>query len=1259
LQVLQAFLTIFETFVNTVTDVEIMGDIVEESIVESLQNQVDALTMNLPLGGLELISQDAELDFNALQQQLKDILIHIQATDLSNGSDVLAHVETLNELAPTWSKLNHVIQMLSGMRDNDLTAVAREFQNTLATATGGEAFLDPAVTVINEWIVELFSYISDPLDAIAVAAGDIGDFLKEMSERAGEGAQAVADQIETNIAKVNDLILQVELEVRRIEDRITDYIEQVDISHILDQGKAMCVSLSQTIESFFGEVQNTKVTLERTITDMAHRLDEDVADAFAALEEQIRDMLQLVVDQLERPDVKEALDAAREGIETFKTQIDEASLQPVFDLVIEQTNALEDEVKAIDTSTLGMPQKVAIKVGSKIIEAVKVDEILKPELMEAFEEIQEPIAQLVELLEEKFLIIDESINSFNPGTIATDLILNSEPYQWMISTLESLKPSTLLEPLKQAYYDLLEMAEQFNPDLLVNEVQKIYDDLTQLVVDVIDPEPLQTLISDSTRVAHVTLVDTRDNKIPEIKTTIQERVSLTSLLAGTGIEDITDSDIWTDIKWAMSGAYLDDVDAALMQAKNDLIATKTLLNSQSIHPLLEQVTAVVNRQLLSTATQINGKFTGLQQQLRDSATERQALTELYNQVLQSASGSPDLKRALERIDITLLNGIATGVDDTVSHFATTGGANENSDVGSLAAQLNAVKNMIITEVTGVEDPNASFWTMANDELVLDKAQIDNLPETIFDYQIKQPIDRIIKAPDNGGDDKNFYTEIQPIKPLANNIELILQEIENAPARIDELVKLVLDSLEDNITLTLTTTIHAVDTFEDALNGLLTQVYDKIQEILDELSPTWLLNYFVEEDFADTQLLEIVGNQLPSVTAEAVSIPFTSEQDLVEEAQQQALRDILTSLDGNPVNQITITSYTAIQGKQEAHNLLWSELRAFNLRQYIRELADSEYRDQLRDTKFELQFQGGLGADHQQEDGDRYVDITVTSTPLPNEAEGQALSQSDAKGLLPIAIAMIQPGSDSIAAALSNQYTETERGLLKSRILTSDGRVKPISESTQTALLIRLNQALKDATLCSDRNINLVQNIIDQRIGELEASTIGQELPETDADVEKLTSDISELCHKQALQSQLIIAKSQRDNNNPSTIVRANRILMEAYYGEHIEMSMQSLFPFILQQASTLYPDQLVVTLDETHASLVEQIANLPIQLIKEPLDDEFNRVRQILFNSFDIASVFTSLNLKIDVIDEDLELGLDRLSVTYRQLLSTFEQVAS
>jgi hypothetical protein len=117
--------------------------------------------------------------------------------------------------------------------------------------------------------------------------------------------------------------------------------------------------------------------------------------------------------------------------------------------------------------------------------------------------------------------------------------------------------------------------------------------------------------------------------------------------------------------------------------------------------------------------------------------------------------------------------------------------------------------------------------------------------------------------------------------------------------------------------------------------------------------------------------------------------------------------------------------------------------------------------------------------------------------------------------------------------------------------------------------------------------------------------------------------------------------------------------MEAYYGEHIEMSMQSLFPFILQQASTLYPDQLVVTLDETHASLVEQIANLPIQLIKEPLDDEFNRVRQILFNSFDIASVFTSLNLKIDVIDEDLELGLDRLSVTYRQLLSTFEQVAS
>jgi hypothetical protein len=88
-----------------------------------------------------------------------------------------------------------------------------------------------------------------------------------------------------------------------------------------------------------------------------------------------------------REDVQRLLQQVREGIEKFKEIIDQASFQPVFDLVLTKTGEMENNIKAIDVASMSVPQRTALKVGATVLREVRVDEIVKPEILEAFEEI--------------------------------------------------------------------------------------------------------------------------------------------------------------------------------------------------------------------------------------------------------------------------------------------------------------------------------------------------------------------------------------------------------------------------------------------------------------------------------------------------------------------------------------------------------------------------------------------------------------------------------------------------------------------------------------------------------------------------------------------------------------------------------------------------------------------------------------------------------------------------------------------------------
>ena len=104
------------------------------------------------------------------------------------------------------------------------------------------------------------------------------------------------------------------------------------------------------------------------------------------------------------------------------------------------------------------------------------------------------------------------------------------------------------------------------------------------------------------------------------------------------------------------------------------------------------------------------------------------------------------------------------------------------------------------------------------------------------------------------------------------------------------------------------------------------------------------------------------------------------------------------------------------------------------------------------------------------------------------------------------------------------------------------------------------------------------------------------------------------------------------------------------------MSIQSLHPYLVAQISMLYPEKTVERIDKIYSEIVIKIQTLPKQMIADPLDDEFNKIKAILKENFDISGIFIVLENKMDGMDEDLSEGLDRLSLVYKKLLGTFNQ---
>lgn len=1074
LRLLHLLLRLADAFVATVTDTDQLLEITIQSLREIYSQQITALQSSLPVYALDQASRslgeaDTPAAFSRRYRLLLDQIETLGAADIDRLKQILSTGR--NDLIPTLNAFNRFHGTLAALPANDTAVLQAKLDPVLDLTAADEVFLQQYFDQAAAQAHEVLAAIASPVKQIGDMAEQVSVYLKQAVAQAETTAQTVATQIESNLHKVEELLQRVRTTVEDIEQQIQSFIEKLEIGPLVSKAKAGCQQIGAAVEQFFAQVETLKRKLDEMVKQVEENTDQQLTQAFKDAETRLRELLGQISGVLERPEVKDALEQARQGIDKFKTTLDQASLKPVFDLVIDNTGRLETSVKSLDVARMSTPQKTALKVGVKIIEQVKVDEVIKPELLDAFEQIRAPLAELITLLKEKALEIEKIIDAFNPGTVVNQFIVTAEPYQQLLNLLDEFLPSKLLAPLKDANEALTGVVRQLDPNILIDAVQQLYDQLAGLL-EIVNPALLNRLIGDATEVAVSRLGHLRDQELDAVIAEVKKLISLARLLEASGLSEIADADFWTLLQDILGGACLEEIDTAIATVEQQLEALAATLDFGGPQALLAATVTSIEQQLTVSAEFIATRAEELEAHFD---REGETLTQLEQRrlaLLKKTPVFPEVTALLGELELAPVLQLQTTTTAVVSMAP--------ADLTTALQAINAVLQPKVDTLRGL-----SAQTF-QDSAVL-----------IFRRQLSEPVNHLITA---------IRTELQPFTDALNNIQGILTTVLELPAQIDAAVAKVLDTGRDGIRQMITAVMTTLQTFQQALLDTLNLSYGRVRAVIDDLSPYWLLNSFAESDF-------VVADSVP-------------------------------------------------------------------------------------------------------------------------------------KGMLAIARRIVSGGDSAglrIAALLQTKLSASQLELLQSE---SGETSSTLQAGNRSNVLLAVNAALRDRNLCSRENVDVLKAELDSQIKEL------QSMPQP------APAAVSRIYRCSALRRQLADAwvNYNSGENKNNALIRLNRIILEAAYPADITLSLPSLQPFIVENVAQLYPATTVQRLDTIYVRVVAKIKLLPDQLIRAPLDDEFNKIKGILKQNFDISGIFAVLEIKLEGLDDDLAQGLERLSSVYNNLLQTFDQ---
>ena len=1063
MRVLKMFMAIGKTFVDKITDKELMVKIVLTSLEEIYQGQIKKVRYNMPVSAYENLKKILESDF---LDEYESILNDIDAGVLT---EVEIYARAKDEVLPALEYAKNAGTTFTNFKTANTTDLEKAIEKALEFKNN-KVVLQEFFDKVEEKTEQILIEIKPPFDAIKDMAETINQFLKDLSEKAGETAQKVSKKISDGINGVEPVVLSVKGKVEEVGKEIDDFLKSFRSSNdsVINNIKEGCNTVADKITEFFANINNLRLELDKAVNNLEGQVDEKVSKAFKAMKTKIEEMLGKITAVLENPEISGQLDNAKEGLEKFKKVIEDASLKPIFDLVVEKTGNLETKVEGIDPDSLGVPQKTALKVGAKVIEAVEVDKIIKPELEALFKELRDPIAALVTELKNGVCYILNIINKFEPGTIITEFLEKSPAYKAMFKFLEDIKPSKLLEPLKKANEKLTKLVEKLDPNILIEKLEKLYSKIGELL-EIISPDSLIKTINAKVGIVTGELDKIKDEKLEEIVKTIKDKISLENLLSGLGLSEIADSEIWDDIIDFISGSFLDRISTALFEIGEELKGSSTTYSFKNPFDEIKELNDEIVRQIAFTKESSKVPLSLLIQTIEERKARITALNERRKNMLPDYQSSYELNKLLTKMNLTVLLDIDTELNNIFS-------LSDNDT----KASLRAFKDVL----------NANAAELKN----LKEHVLQNLVPDIFYIQVTDPANKTIVK---------IKSHLAGFADAIVAIRSIIKTLSELPATMDAAVNTVLDTIKKEIQELIETVIGTIDAAKLTVNTTIQTTYDTLKDAVLSYSPYRILNLIAEPDYKD--------NGVSGIAAKI-----------------------------------------SAAGDNKLSNTIFSDLSS----------TSPEAIDLLK----------GGGGDH---------------LKIVTDALNKFMKTSEATDII-----------DSVLSILSDKLT----GLVGS----------PADDSE-----------------------------------------LSQKLTELDKD------QMNDYFILKSLKNQIDKMYSSYNARKENQKIRMNRLLLEANYYEEIKMSTQSIHPYIVEQVANLYPEASIKKLDDIYAGVIAKIKELPQELIKEPLDQTYEAIKQALIGKFDIVGLFNVLEIKLDGMDEDLSRGLDRVSFAFNNLIDTFDNQLS
>lgn len=888
-RLLDALLTVFKNLLDKLTHPEqwldsLSTEALTEIFVEQLQGVVAALPpVAIRLGGEAIQSRGdqaialsqllSSLELNSLNQDsIRDLRHRVNAmvTTLEGCDRTLTdaeariksfQLENFNALLKEVPKGNGgQIKALTDLFDQ-----AETFVNNLGSR------METVTSQIQALIEQVQGFIQQAIAQVGAVASEVVTAIEDQLATAGRALEQVQSYLEKAIQTIRDFVDQACQQVQAMVKPVKQAFNQVATTAVSGI-KTLAETVETQVKTLDGSIKEVRNTIETQLNR-------------EELEKKIRDLLDKVTGVLQSPGVESAIATANQGIDQMTVALQSISLKPPFDTAVTKTKALETDLRTMDVTTMGTAQKAALKVGAKILQQVDVPGVVNPELTAAFDEVLNPVENIVYLVQGEINQVSAQVQNFQPGTLLEEFL---RPYiDTFVAQIDAYRPSKLLQPVKDLYLNLLDKLTVLDPEQLLQLLEELYQKLLG-VLEALSPKGLTEFLN--AQIKRIT--DVLDNlPVKDLVNRITAAIGdVEKLFAGLGLDEVLNSKFWRTLADILSinleqqirqlDTIKTEITSRVNRVDDDQLKAKLMTLRSAIATFAESPAADYQ-----TAKEALGAAWGNHQQaLTTLATTWQEVSPSLDGFTPGPEFQVDYSDLKDRLASLYERLTQTNAEAQYTPLSTA------AELGAGSTQSNEAKRLRPTKKQLQEvDILGTINARDDDQIIAEFKQV--IPDEL-EQQLIGPVRRILTSLD---------TMLAQPRQILSGIEAVIKDLAEVPTKLAAILNDLAFEIGDQIRRAIALLSGTIKRFNvDFLHDLHRQIVTQIAE----LRPTYLLNRVYDLSDFEKGSLSALLTKLRSPNPDPVSRFFL---DQLTENQ----RNLLLGSDGPQTQTIVMQTFNRL------------------------------------------------------------------------------------------------------------------------------------------------------------------------------------------------------------------------------------------------------------------------------------------------------------------------------------------------------------